>query len=54
MNNYPRGVIITKKHPELKCGQVVLIVEVTPDLYIVRISERSKPIIIDKSDLRRL
>lgn len=54
MNSYPRGLVISKNHPELKYGQVVLITEVTPDLYIVKISEKTKPIIVDKGDIRRL
>jgi hypothetical protein len=54
MNNYPKGIITTKNHPELKNGQVVLVIEVTPDLYIVKVSERSKPVIVYKQDLRKL
>jgi hypothetical protein len=51
MNNYPRGVVNTKKHPELKQGQVVMIIEVTKDLYVVKITEKSKPVIVSISDI---
>lgn len=54
MNNYPRGIVVTKKHPELKNGQIVMIIEVTPDLYVVKVSEKSKPVIVYVDDLRRL
>jgi hypothetical protein len=54
MNNYPQGVVITKTHPTLKNGQIVYVIEVTPDLYRVKITIRSKPEIISKSDLRML
>jgi hypothetical protein len=53
MNNYPQGIVATKTHPTLKFGQVVLIVEVTPDLYLVKVSKNSKLEIIDKKDIRR-
>jgi hypothetical protein len=53
MNNYPQGIVITKTHPVLKFGQVVFIVEVTPDLYLVKANKNSKPEIVDKKDIRR-
>ena len=54
MNNYPQGIVTTKTHPTLKNGQVVYVIEVTPDLYKVKITTKSKPEIISKSDLRML
>lgn len=52
MNNYPRGVVCTKEHPTLAFGQIVMIVEVTPDLYKVKVNDKSLPTIISKKDIR--
>ena len=54
MNNklpYKNGIVCTKEHPELKFGQVVIIVESTPDLYRVKIHSKGCTMIISKEDL---
>ena len=51
MNNYPRGVVRSKTHPTLKFGQIVYIIESTPDLYKVKLTPNSKPEIISKLDI---
>jgi len=52
MNNYPQGVVCIKTHPTLAFGQIVYVIEVTPDLYKVKATKNSKPEIISKNDLR--
>lgn len=54
MNNnlpYKNGIVRTKTHPELKFGQVVIIVESTPDLYKVKLNSKGYTMIISKEDL---
>lgn len=54
MNNnlpYKNGVVCTKTHPELKFGQMVIIIESTPDLYRVKIHAKGCVMIIAKEDL---
>lgn len=48
---YRNGIVKTKNHPELKFGQVVIIVEITPDLYRVKLSSKSPVMIIGIEDL---
>jgi hypothetical protein len=48
---YRNGIVKTKDHPELKFGQVVIIIESTPDLYRVKLNPRGLIMIIAKSDL---
>jgi hypothetical protein len=48
---YRNGIVKTKTHPELKFGQVVIIVEVTPDLYKVKIHAKGPMMIIGIEDL---
>jgi hypothetical protein len=52
MNNYPQGIVCIKDHPTLKFGQIVLVIEVTADLYKVKADKKSAPTIISKKDLR--
>jgi hypothetical protein len=54
MNNnlpYKNGIVKTKTHPELKFGQAVIIVESTPDLYMVKVHAKGLTMIIAKQDL---
>jgi hypothetical protein len=48
---YKNGIVRTKDHPELKFGQVVIIVESTPDLYRVKLNYKGSIMIISKEDL---
>lgn len=48
---YKNGIVSSKTHPELKFGQVVFIVESTPDLYRVKLHQKGAIMIIAKSDL---
>jgi len=48
---YKNGIVKTKTHPELKFGQVVIIVEITPDLYRVKLGPKSPLVIIGIEDL---
>ena len=48
---YNQGVVNTKNHPELKFGQVVIIIESTQDLYRVRVHPKASIMIISKEDL---
>ena len=48
---YKNGIVKTKNHPELKFGQVVIIVECTPDLYKVKIHPKGPMMIIGIEDL---
>ena len=51
MNNYRQGIVRAKDHPSLKFGQVVYIIEETPDLYRIRVHAKSGIYIISKKDL---
>jgi len=48
---YKNGIVKTKDHPELKFGQVVIIVDATPDLYQVKLHAKGQIMIISKQDL---
>ena len=48
---YKNGIVKTKNHPELKFGQVVVIVECTPDLYRVKVHSNGPIMIIAIEDL---
>jgi hypothetical protein len=48
---FKTGIVKTKKHPVLKFGQVVSIIEETDDLYRVKVHANSLAEIISKQDL---
>jgi hypothetical protein len=49
---FKQGIVITKKHPDLKFGQVVFIIEETPDLYRVKLKLNQLAYIISREDLK--
>lgn len=49
---HKQGIVITKKHPNLRFGQLVFIIEETEDLYRVKAQSNQLPYIISKTDIK--